>query len=507
MNTATKHLFAIVAIAGLFHTQSGYAQQRYWDKSQSAYSAPSKSYRVAQLPTEPGGDLTNTTVIPTPPPEKKADSTIATPDFRPKEPSSSDSTDSVPGTVFPGMVPQQEIEAEVDPNACFDNGLWTGCNAGSRCALCGRGSDCCPDLWYTEQGARVITRTRPRKTNLDFVPVTGFNSLGATIVVGSPVFHTKALSYDIAPGYQGTIGRYLGRDSSNRDDFLQFTYWGMNTWNDSQTYTNTSAASQVFASSTTATYSPLYSGFASTVTSMMGVSGSAPFHYLGFDGAFSSAVKVSSEMHNFELNFVTVPRGRPDQMVLHPDGRWRRECRPGTYMTYLAGFRYLTLEDNFDWLNQGSILINSTYYPIEGVYDVHSENRLFGAQIGVEMEFRQCKWSWGVRAKAGPYLNFSKSVQDVYNRTASQLMSYSEFIDQHWTKNAQQASLIGEVGFMANYRFKPNLIGNIGYDFTWITGLALAPEQVTFSPSAVPFVNTNGMIFAHGISANLEWTW
>ena len=42
-----------------------------------------------------------------------------------------------------------------------------------------------------------------------------------------------SLNYNIAPGYLATIGRYLGRDSMDRDDFLEFTYWGMNTWEDS----------------------------------------------------------------------------------------------------------------------------------------------------------------------------------------------------------------------------------------------------------------------------------
>ena len=31
----------------------------------------------------------------------------------------------------------------------------------------------------------------------------------------------------------GTIGHYLGRDSNSRDEFIEFSYWGLNQWNES----------------------------------------------------------------------------------------------------------------------------------------------------------------------------------------------------------------------------------------------------------------------------------
>jgi hypothetical protein len=67
--------------------------------------------------------------------------------------------------------------------------------------------------------------------------------------------------------------------------------------------------------------------------------------------------------------------------------------------------------------------------------------------------------------------------------------------------------MIGEVGFVANYKFKPNLTGRAAYDFMWVTGIAAAPEQVEWTLSPVAKVNTNGTLFSHGVTLGLEWAW
>ena len=73
--------------------------------------------------------------------------------------------------------------------------------------------------------------------------------------------------------------------------------------------------------------------------------------------------------------------------------------------------------------------------------------------------------------------------------------------------NRYQAALIGEVGFQATYKFRPNLMGRAAYDFMWITGVALAPEQLQFAATPANSINTNGTIFSQGVSLGLEWMW
>ena len=139
-----------------------------------------------------------------------------------------------------------------------------------------------------------------------------------------------------------------------------------------------------------------------------------------------------------------------------------------------------------------------------GDYGIVTHNTLLGLQIGADMTFRKCRWAWGVNAKIGPYVNFSdqESMIDAYIDNQPQHNVY-----QRLTASKCEASLVGEVGFEATYKFRPNLIGRAAYDFMWISGLALAPEQLQFVANPVNRVNGNGSIFSQGVSFGLEWLW
>jgi hypothetical protein len=151
--------------------------------------------------------------------------------------------------------------------------------------------------------------------------------------------------------------------------------------------------------------------------------------------------------------------------------------------------------------------------PISANYNINTENTLFGFQIGTDLMFRRCKWEWGIQAKVGPYVNFSKSEKTINtNATAwnDYLSDYATMVSFDTGKlvaRKQEAALIGEFGFKADYKFKPNLIGKVSYDFIWASGLALAPEQLDWSYTPTAKINTNGSMFAHGISLGLEWNW
>jgi hypothetical protein len=206
------------------------------------------------------------------------------------------------------------------------------------------------------------------------------------------------------------------------------------------------------------------------------------------------------------------PRGETDQLVLQPNGRWRRECRPGTYMSYLAGLRFMTIGDGFLWHMSGRV-IDTSGLPgrspnvfTSGNYNVQTENDLFGFQFGGDMIFRRCKWNWGVHAKVGPYVNFARCLQEINNSGTGDPFGFVFFNDR-FNAHRQKVALIGEVGFEANYKFTPTLTGRIAYDFMWINGLALAPEQLQFTTSPEATINTNGGIFSHGLTMGLDWSW
>ena len=141
-----------------------------------------------------------------------------------------------------------------------------------------------------------------------------------------------------------------------------------------------------------------------------------------------------------------------------------------------------------------------------GDYDIATHNSLVGLQIGADMTFRQCRWAWGIESKLGPYINFANQTSYI-NAAHSGWHGPHPAYDQRLVANRYQAALIGEVGFQATYKFRPNLMGRASYDFMWITGVALAPEQLQFAANPVNRINTNGTIFAQGVSLGLEWMW
>ena len=144
---------------------------------------------------------------------------------------------------------------------------------------------------------------------------------------------------------------------------------------------------------------------------------------------------------------------------------------------------------------------------VSGDYDVNTHNDLFGPQIGADLMFHQCRYSYGVQTKLAPLVNFSDQFSRVTtNSSADPLATYDDINEIRYAKK-DDCSLVGEVSILGNYRIRQNLVVHAGYHFVWITGLALAGEQMQFMPDAAARLNDNGHVFYQGISGGLEWTW
>jgi hypothetical protein len=195
-------------------------------------------------------------------------------------------------------------------------------------------------------------------------------------------------------------------------------------------------------------------------------------------------------------------------MVLHPNGKWQRVCQPGTYMSYLYGLRFMQIDETFafhsagqgQWDNQWTSSVESAV----GEYGAVTHNSLLGLQVGLDMTFRKCRWSWGVESKLGPYINFANEISTI---DATMADGTHEGYHQRLVANRNGASLIGEVGLNATYKFRPNLMGRASYDFMWISGLALAPEQLQFTANPTNRITAAGTMFSQGVSLGMEWLW
>jgi hypothetical protein len=360
---------------------------------------------------------------------------------------------------------------------------------------------------------------------------------------GGPVWNqfqalnAKQLGLGVAPSYDMTIGHYFCRDKNGNDHFMEFTFWGLSSWSTTRTidgylvpiydqtqvYTVDQAnainngnltpltPSQVNPGANDYQVGSLRTPFP-TARELPSATPAQKTLSLAFNNSLNQFFSYRSTLNDFEINGRFTPPSEPDRMVMLPSGRWQRQCQPGTYMSYLYGIRFMQVDETFgfDTLGFGQYGSDITFEPQHAVgnYSVASHNNLLGLQVGADMTFRHCRWDWGFQSKVGPYINFADQVSDINAAIIDGgFPNPYEPYQQRLVKSRAVASFIGEVGVQASYHFRPNLIGRAGYEFMWMTGMALAPEQLQFISEPVNRINTNGTIFSQGAKFGLEWTW
>lgn len=373
----------------------------------------------------------------------------------------------------------------------YEDGL---SSVGPCCESCGRGANC-PVVWYVDQRATVWARSRPRGVRTSglgaFVTVeeeTVFRTVG--------VMGTRSAVFDVAAGYGATVGRYWRPAPGNRDMYLEASYFGLNAWRESRDVNATQRLS-----SGNATFGNLFTPYTEDANGMFSGIG-------GFDRADHHEIQCESGLNNVEVNVRIVPRGRPDRIVLHPNGRWRRECQPGIYGSYLFGIRYFSLDEQFsfratghtDFFNDQGELTDSL--PSEGAYDVDTYNEMLGLQIGLDIKYRRCRVEWGGEFKAAPCVNFAGQ----RSRIRADDPATGTAFDVILRDREDDAALLGEVSVVGCYHLRPNLTLRGSWDMMWAVGVALAPEQVIFVPNPPARLNNNGVAFYQGISLGLVWT-
>lgn len=359
------------------------------------------------------------------------------------------------------------------------------------CDFLGKGINC-PPTWYFEEQVRVLTRNRARLMRLssEYSP-----DLSAQVgnAVSLERMDTKSNTFGISEGYYTTIGRHLARDSENRDHFGEFTYWGFQSWNE---WNRVSGAWMGDAYGNT--FGSLFSPFGATSNIFDSYVG-------GFNRANIHYFEYYSQIHNWELNGRIRPRTRKDRLVLKPNGRWRREERPGPYYSFLYGFRVMSINEHSSFQSQGRIyddVGDSTSF--FGNYDVHTGNNLVGLQIGGDMVYRYNKGSWGFRGKVGPMINSAWHVSRI---SSGGIDPYANvFPNDQLAASNSSVSCVIEFGVTGRYMITPHFWLTAGYDLMWVTGLALAPEQMTFETDPSAKLGVGGTVFYHGLTAGVEWT-
>ena len=180
---------------------------------------------------------------------------------------------------------------------------------------------------------------------------------------------------------------------------------------------------------------------------------------------------------------------------------WRRWNR-GSF-TWLAGFRWVEwnqqLATNYVYANE---LQSGT-----GYFRTNTGNDLYGGQIGLDVQL----WNrgQGVRVSAVGKTGLFYNASAYQRSTAGFTDSTGNVSLGSFNATADQTAFVNELGVNASLRLTKWLSWRAGYTLFWLSGVAMAPNQLPLTDfgSGVATINTEGSVLLHGVTTGLEARW
>lgn len=193
-------------------------------------------------------------------------------------------------------------------------------------------------------------------------------------------------------------------------------------------------------------------------------------------------------------------------LVFHDyDGGFnRRSGRPwqrcdgydGGHVDWIGGFRWADVED----AAMLSIPRGST--PQASTYGVTTSSNLFAGQVGVRGRMAFERWALEGTMKIGIAGTMLSQSQTLFDPLAAPFRKPK-------SSDTAGMGMIAEIGPSAVYRLSDVWGLRVGYNMLWFTGVALAPDQFDFTPTAAGGTNIvgAGSVFLSGGSLGLEARW
>jgi len=177
---------------------------------------------------------------------------------------------------------------------------------------------------------------------------------------------------------------------------------------------------------------------------------------------------------------------------------WRRRtCGP---VTWLAGFRWVEWNQGLQVLDTYGTTAPTPLLQAERI-TTNTINDLYGGQAGADVML----WNNGgpIRfnavGKAGVFLNNAVQHTDGFSGVPLGPMSAS----------AQQTAFFGELGVFGTWQITDWLAWRTGYNFFWLSGVAVPVDQLATSDvnTNAATINTNGSVYLNGVQFGLESRW
>jgi len=165
------------------------------------------------------------------------------------------------------------------------------------------------------------------------------------------------------------------------------------------------------------------------------------------------------------------------------------------WLTLLAGFRAIELDERYHGM--GTDAGNPT---LTDFLSTNTFNHLYGGQIGADAEMFNLggPLQINVLCKAGV---FGNAAQQNYQLAPSGIP-----LDSFATRSCSQTSFLGDAGVVATYALTKHLAFRASLDTLWLTGVALAPEQISSVNlrRRTDVINTSGGVFYYGGGVGME---
>jgi hypothetical protein len=206
---------------------------------------------------------------------------------------------------------------------------------------------------------------------------------------------------------------------------------------------------------------------------------------LSFPGGFSS-----------DFTSADRAKGEYESHFQNGEANWWSHVTPRDInyfsVSWLAGLRYDNLNEHFKLIFHKGTNRSS--------YNIHTQNYLLGPQLGLNIQWNPIEHlGWDFTVKMGEMLNYARNkvfMGDEDNTVAL----------RHFRRQECNAAFMTDVALQLGYEWFSHLNTHVGYEMIYLSGLAIAGDQIDKRPKSTSRLLTNGDAIIHGLFLGLKYT-